>query len=392
MNPSKIVASGIAIFAMLFGAGNVVFPLAIGNETGAGMWWAMLGLIITGVFVPLLGIVVMMLFDGDHKKFLGQLGVIPGALIAAVCMALIGPFGCIPRCITLSHAALAHHMPWLTLFQFSFIAAALLFATTFRKNGIMGILGRVLGPLKLILLSSFIVLGIYRSGNMETFPLTATDCFFKGFFSGYWTLDLLGGLFFGGLILSSIKSDCLKDDGSLDYGKVLKYGGLAGVIGSCLLATIYLGFCAVAAKHGRFIDVVEKEKLLSALAVYILGPQAGILANLTVAISCFATATALTSVFAEYIRKEIFCGMISYIPALLITIAANTVMANFGFAGIMNAIAPVVILVYPALIVMSVLGIVKKLFNIDFVKVPVIATLAASVIFQYWDSLKTLIG
>ena len=392
MNKSKIISAGIAIFAMLFGAGNIVYPLAIGKETGQGMWWAIAGFTLTGVLVPLLGIIVMMLYDGSYKKFLNQIGVIPGALIAAVCMALIGPFGCISRCVTLSHAAIAHHLPWLSLFMFSIIAAALLFATTLRKTGIMTILGRVLGPLKLVLLGSFIVRGLWMEGSMEPTLLTSSEAFKNGFFNGYLTLDLLGGLFFGGLILSSFRADCSREDGSLDYHKVLRFGGAAGLIGAILLGIIYLGFCIVAAKFGRFIEVGGIVNLLSALAVFILGSHAGVLANITIAVSCFATATALTTVFADYVRREICQEKIGYLPALLITIVATAIMTNFGFAGIMSAIAPVVVMIYPALIVMAVLSIIRKLFDINFVKIPVIMTLAGSVVVQYWQQISLLVS
>src|SRR3990172_2297492 len=111
MQKSKIVSVGLAIFAMLFGAGNVVFPLDLGRTVGAQVFFAVLGLTITGVIVPLIGLISAALFDGSYKKFLGMMGHIPGMFVALVCMLLIGPFGATPRCVSLSYAALQWHVP-----------------------------------------------------------------------------------------------------------------------------------------------------------------------------------------------------------------------------------------------------------------------------------------
>src|SRR5688572_23267278 len=134
MQKVKLFSVGLAIFAMLFGAGNVVFPLALGREVGDQVLFALLGLCVTAVLVPLLGLVSSMLFDGDYRKFLATAGSVPAAIVAFICMILIGPFGATPRCITLSYAALKWHMPQLSLFVFSLIAAVIIFIATIRKN------------------------------------------------------------------------------------------------------------------------------------------------------------------------------------------------------------------------------------------------------------------
>ena len=67
-NLSNTITTGLAMFSMLFGAGNIVFALAIGQYAQDKNLFAILGLLITAVGVPFLGLIAMTLFGGDYKK------------------------------------------------------------------------------------------------------------------------------------------------------------------------------------------------------------------------------------------------------------------------------------------------------------------------------------
>jgi len=379
MQKTKIFSVGLAIFAMLFGAGNVVFPLALGREVGDQVGFALLGLCITAVLVPLLGLVSSMLFDGDYRTFLGTMGTIPAAIVSFICMILIGPFGATPRCVTLSYAALKWHVPQLSLFVFSLIAAIIIFAATIKKSFVVDLLGRFLGPLKLILLLSVIIIGVFSPARPAFADLSSWDSFLQGFKEGYWTMDLLGTIFFSSLIISSIKLH--KPEGT--SREIALLGLKAGIIGSLILGFVYAGFCLVAAMHGKAIMDVGKDQILSALATYILGSKAGVLANITVAMACLTTAIALTAVFAEYLRREIFRSHIPYRFALAITVVAVFAMSNLGFSGIARVIEPIVVLFYPALIVLSLANIAYKLWGFKYIKTVTFGAFAATLVMQY---------
>lgn len=61
------------LFGMFFGAGNLIFPVYMGQVAGRNMWAAVLGFLITGVGLPLLGVAALGisrsngLFDLSHK-------------------------------------------------------------------------------------------------------------------------------------------------------------------------------------------------------------------------------------------------------------------------------------------------------------------------------------
>ena len=115
-----VISVGLAMFSMFFGAGNVVFPLIVGTIAQDKSHFALLGLVLTAVGVPFLGLFAMTLFDGCYRKFFERLGRWPGFFIILIIMGLIGPFGAIPRCITLSYSTLKMFVGDMSLPIFSF--------------------------------------------------------------------------------------------------------------------------------------------------------------------------------------------------------------------------------------------------------------------------------
>lgn len=94
---SRIFTTGFAMFAMFFGAGNVVFPLIVGQATGAHSVAAIVGLLLTAVGVPFMGLVGVTLYDGDYMAFLGRIGPKAGLLLGFFMLLILGPVGATPR-------------------------------------------------------------------------------------------------------------------------------------------------------------------------------------------------------------------------------------------------------------------------------------------------------
>lgn len=381
MNFSKSISVGFAIFAMLFGAGNVVFPLGLGRTVGDQVFFALLGLCISAIIVPVIGLISAMLFEGRYKDFLGTMGSIPGALIAFICMILLGPFGAIPRCLTLANAVARWYFPTLSSFFFMFCAVILIFICTMRKNLLVDLLAKFFAPLKLILLFSIILFGLINPITPPSTGFLPLGSFLFGLQEGFWMLDLLGTIFFSGLILGALRKKSNQSD--LTAKDIMIIGLQGGILGGTLLGLVYAGFCLIAAMYSPLLDGVAQDQILSALAMAILGPRAAVIANITVAISCLTTALALTAVFADYVRNQIFNDRVSYLYALLITSVCTFIMANLGFAGIMKVIAPIVITCYPALAVLSMVNIANKLWGFKYVKTPVFVTFVITMIFNF---------
>lgn len=383
---SQVVAIAFALFAMLFGSGNIALPLGLGRDTGVMAFYAMLGFFATAVFLPLIGIIATVLYDGDYKKFLGRIGTIPGALMTLLCLLLMGPFFIIPRCIALAYSALAWFIPFLTYkgAQLAFIGmvCVMLFELTRKPSRVVDILGKILGPVKLILLCAVIIKGLFTHPEASACALSGWESFSRGFFDGYGTLDLIAGIFFSGLILANIKSS-FKSEGSVSHQQVLAVALKGGTLAALILGCVYAGFVMISAFNAEQVMCISRDQLLSALSAIILGGGGGVLASITVAVACLTTALAVTTVFAQYLNKDLSRGRISYNKALLITLAISSVLAKMGFDGLVTLVLPVIKICYPALIVLALCNIAYKLFGFKPVKAPFFVTLMITILLQW---------
>jgi LIVCS family branched-chain amino acid:cation transporter len=193
------------MFSMFFGAGNVVFPLALGQHAQDHNIYAIMGLIITAVGVPFLGLIAMTLFDGNYRSFFNRLGHAPGFLIALIIMGLIGPFGALPRCIALSYSTINLYTPQMSLIPFSLISCLVIYLFTFRKNNIIDVLGYVLTPFLLCSLLFIILKGFWEANELPVSSHQPYETFLVGLQEGYQTMDLLGAFFFCSVVLTCLK-------------------------------------------------------------------------------------------------------------------------------------------------------------------------------------------
>ncbi|MBS0286342.1 MAG: branched-chain amino acid transport system II carrier protein, partial [Proteobacteria bacterium] len=166
--PSLAIAwsTGIAIFSMFFGSGNVVFPLLLGTLTGDHITWALIGLTITAVGAPLLGLLGSVLFEGDCKQFFYRIGAVPGYLVVIFLLALLGPVGVMPRCFIVSYGAVQPYFPGLSLPVFSAIAGLITLLMLAKRNFILPILGFFLSPLLILTLLIIIVVSFIQPGKI----------------------------------------------------------------------------------------------------------------------------------------------------------------------------------------------------------------------------------
>ncbi len=374
MTTKQIVSLGIALFAMFFGAGNVVFPLDLGRVMGDSIPFALLGLFLSGVLMPLIGVFSGVFFEGDYKAFFGRIGRIPGEILALVCMITIGSIGATPRTITLSYAAFSWYFPNLPLWLFTICAALIVLFFTLREGKVVEIIGKYLGPIKIALLTSVIISGFFVPSELIHTDFGSWQSFKIGLFEGYGTLDLLGAIFFAKLIILSVNKSSYSNKKAF-IKDLLK----AGAIGAVLLGVVYSGFMITSALHGSQIPVVGRKDLIFALGDFLLG-RLGILVSFTVAIACLTTAIALTAVFSDYLSNDLFRGKISYKTAVKLSVLVSWAFANLDFEGVMNVIVPIAFICYPAMIVLSLLNIAYKTVGFKPVRVPVFLTLAVTIV------------
>ena len=372
---SNTFTSGFAIFSMFFGAGNVVFPLLLGQKVGEKNSVAVLGLLITAISVPFLGLVSMILFDGDYKTFFYRLGNVPGSFLIIFIMALIGPFVGIPRCITLSYSTFKYSYAQMfasdaiNIWAFSLFACFLIFMLSYKRLQILKILGNFLTPFLLACLLVIITLGLINHPTAQNIDWPCTKVFFYGLKEGYNTLDLPAAFFFSTIVLACLRKNyCSTKE---KYFRPLVIQTLkSSILAIVLLTSIYAGLSFVSSFYGQNLTYVNNPELLAAIAFKILGKYAGVVASFATALACLTTAITLAAIFAEFIHENMFLKKLRYGFCLFITLCIAFCISLFTFNNIVSFVAPIIFVCYPTFIALCILNILYKLFGFKPVKLP----------------------
>ncbi len=361
----KIIAIGLAMFSMFFGAGNIIFPLAIGHYSQDKTFFAIFGLLLTAVAIPFAGLMAMILFNGDQNRYFGILGKTPGFIIALFIITLLGPLGSTPRCIALAYSTIKMSFGHVSPIIFNGIACVIIYFFTYQKKRIMDWLGYFLTPFLVVSLAYIIIKGLLSSdisvSETNQDPLTI---FLHGLKEGYNTMDLLAAFFFSSIILSSLRDTIVK----YPQENLIKIALKSCLIGALLLALTYIGFSYIASYHSKNLSINSTDQLLGAITMKIMGPSAGIWICLTIALACLTTAIALSNVFAEFISIQLFQNKITYRTALIGTLLTTFIVANLEFEGISAFLGPILEICYPFLIVLTAYNIIKEIMDRKLIK------------------------
>lgn len=385
---STVLSTGLAIFSMLFGAGNLMYPLQVGMNSGNKIAWGLVCFIITAVILPGIGFVGMILFNGDYKAFFYRLGKPIGSLCIFLCMLLIGPMIAIPRITTLSHTMIA---PFLgntilaTITPFSSCLFACLFLgvtflLAYRENRIMSILGTVISPLLLLSLAIIITKGLLCHGDIPLVETSISQLCKIHFMLGYETLDLLGALFFSSILLNMIT---LEQDPSVKNNprQLALISFKASFFGVSLLSLVYVGMGLLGMYYGHGLEHVNAGELFSMISFRVLGTCGAIIIGTAVLMACLSTAIALSAVVAEYLHVTIFRKQMSYVTSLLLVLFGSLPLSIAGLTTVLKLTGGVITYVgYPILIVLTMVNIAYKLFGFSWIKLPVFITLVIVVL------------
>jgi LIVCS family branched-chain amino acid:cation transporter len=381
---SSLFTTGLALFSMFFGAGNLIFPLLIGKSVGGNVWFAIAGLGLTAVIVPFLGLAAMVLFQADYRSFFGRIGKVPGGLLFLLLQLILGPFGVIPRLITLMHAIMGGYLANMALILFSVFTVVLIFCCSFKRQQLIGFLGAILTPILLLSLAALVFFGLAKEASLPLVPSPAGESFFQGLLGGYNTMDLIAAFLFATVVLPHFQKETDLERPMQRQRSLLRKIFFSSLIAAALLFLTYVGLCLISARHGSALDPAHlPEQMLNAIAVKLLGPAGGCIAAVAVFTACLTTAITLSSIFADYLRKDLCKGKISPTFALILTLAITTLFANLGFGGIAVFLGPILQIVYPGLILLTILNLFHSLYGYRMIKLPVFLTFVGSTIFYF---------
>ena len=356
---------GSMLFGMFFGAGNLIFPVYMGQLSGANSIPAIIGFCMTGVGLPLLGIAAIGisksegLFDASKKVSTGF-----SYFFTVILYLSIGPLFAIPRTATVSFTTgitpfISSDQTQLGLFIYTliFFALVLLFC--------------------LLVLAFIKPIGAFTS--VQPVNSYVSQPFFTGLLEGYNTMDALASLAFAIVLINAIKEFKIKD-----AKEIAKITLKSGVIAVALMALIYFGLTILGAQSVLLQGASENGGVaLAILAKHYYGSVGNVLLAGIMIFACLKTAIGLVTSCAETF-VEVFPKTVSYrIYAIGFTLI-SFLLSNFGLDRILKYSLPALLFLYPITIVFVLLLLVGSFVGEN--KIIYQSTIIATIIAAFMDT------
>lgn len=382
----------MTLFGMFFGAGNLIFPVHLGQLAGDKFLGATIGFIITAVSIPILAVAAIgithssglfALSSNVSKKF--------AYFFTCLLYLTIGPLFAIPRCATTSYtigvAPFFREDKNLYLLIFSAIFFALVLYFSLKPKGITIWIGKIINPIFLIFFFILIFFAIKDTGtpisNVSAIDSYTSNSLFNGFIEGYGTMDAIAGLAFGIVVINIIKQMGINDDSDVAK-EVIKSGLITGL----LMAIIYVLTIIIGAKSRNIFEISSNGGIaLAQIANYYLKDFGSIALCITITFACLKTSIGLVTSCAETFEK-LFNDRISYKVWAIIFTLLSFIISNFGLNSIITYSIPVLMFIYPIAIVLTLLALFSKKFNNR--KEVYIYTISFTIFAAIFDLLKTL--
>lgn len=358
MSSSKIIlTAGFAMFSMFFGSGNLVFPISAGFKTQNMFLYTLIGWIITAVIVPFIGVMGFVRSEGSREKYYANLGKSGAFAINFLVFMLVGPFGVVPRCILVSFGGFNLMNPELPLWIFSGLFSICLLGLCWERNRLVEIIGMFLTPFKLGGIAFLIIVGLWAAPSMQPTTITTQQCFSYGLEVGYQTMDLMGAPLIAISVYEFLKK---KAKANSNPQKLFKMGMLSSILGGTILCCVYYGFMALGAHYAPSLSGLGPEQYLAAISQKALGSYALPIVSITLAVSCMATATLLTTMWTDFLYNDILNKQINRHICLIASICAAFSMSLLGFSKIMSFLATILEWLYPLMIIYALYKLIDK--------------------------------
>lgn len=334
---------GFALFAMFFGAGNLIFPPFLGNVLGDKYLIGIIGFTVTGVGLPLLAILACTKGDGSFESIASKVSPKFAIVFATVIFIALGPMLGIPRtAATTYELAIQPLFPWISPIVASIIYFGVNLIFVLKRSSIIDTIGKFLTPILIVVLVILIGKGMSTPIG-EIVSTGAAGVFSSSVIEGYQTMDGIGALLFATIVIGSIKQKGYKGK---EVGKITLKAGLVAVVG---LTFVYGGLMYLGAQTTNIDMSVGKTGLLLFIAKSVLGDGGSILIGLAMGVACLTTSIGLLTAGATFFEK-VSNGKLPYKINAIVISAISVVIGSLGVDNIVKISGPVLNVLYPVAI------------------------------------------
>lgn len=351
---------GLALFSTMFGAGNLIFPPQIGLFSGDQWVLGVLGLLLGGIILPVLALWAVNNVGDKAQDLMGHVSPWFYNAYYLIGCSFIAMGSTLPRSAATTHEMaiqpLFPNVPiWITVIVFF----VLVYFFACDPNSVIDKLGKYMTPILVVLLAIVLIKGVISPLGTPVDTGIGGGAFGDAILTAYNTGDLTVGIMFASVILLDLRRRGYN-------GKECKKGGfMAGVVSIVVLFAVYgtltyIGACA----SGVYPQDTAQTALLSGIIQDIMGPVGMACLGGAVALACLTTAvgigTTCVGFFYDFFKKKI-----PYKVLMLIACLIGIFMGITGVQNIVNYVTPIFLVVYPALIVNTVLGLLNKFLPND---------------------------
>lgn len=362
-SPSRlgtVLTTGLMLFALFFGAGNLIFPPALGASSGSSFLPVLVGFCLTGVLMPLVAVIAVSRSGEGIVGLARRVGPRFGVLMPAAVYLSIGPLYAVPRVVIVSYelatrpvlemAGIASNRWLLSIHALIFLGACL--ALGLRPSRLAARIGRWLTPalLALLLLLTVLTLLSHTALSRPVQPAYAERPLVGGLVQGYLTMDVLAATVFGIVVIHSLRAQGVRSPRALTRATIGAGSGAA-----CLLAAVYVGLAMMGARTPGD-DVTDGTALLRSASFAALGRVGVVVLAGIVVLACMTTAVGLLSSFSTYAASALtVLDMRRWLSAATLVSFA---LANLGLTAVLAIIAPLTLILYPIAITLVVVTLI----------------------------------
>ena len=352
---TDIIICGFALFAIFFGAGNLIFPPYLGVISGSNWGIANIAFLLSDPLLPILGVIVTALLGGQATDLGKRVSKHFSIIIGAISIILIGPLFAVPRTGATTHEIFVQSFlpiapQWIT----SLIFFGLTLYIAIHSHTVIDAIGKYLTPILLvILLLVFIAAVVQPNAGFQT--TTSAGLFSQSFKEGYQTMDALGAALMAGVVISDLTRRGYtekKEQHQMMFG--------VGIVSFILLALVYSSLTYAGATVSTVYDsTVQRPALLIGLIEQLLGSFGKVAMGIAVSFACLTTSVGLITTCGHYF-STLTNGKLEYKKIVVASVVLSFLLSLLGVDALLQLAVPVLSAIYPMVIALIFLSIFDR--------------------------------
>ena len=352
---SQIAGLSCMIFAIFFGAGNMIFPPAMAQLAGSSTPIALLGFVLSDVGIAVAGVMAVVIAGTSMNELSSRVSKKFSLFLSFAVYLCIGPLFALPRCGSVSFEIgllpYINNQPMLFSVLFTAVFFGLTFLLSIRPGKIVDIVGKVLTPILLLTILALFIAALMNPlggvgmprGEYQEIPL------FKGIIEGYLALDGFAGLVFAILVFQALKQFQITD-----HKTMVKSAFLCSCLAGLLLILVYAALALIGLQTSSRELFANGGALLSYASRTLFGGLGGFILGAAVVLACLTTSIGLSTSFADFICSHF--PKLAYRWVLAGVCLFSFVISNVGLSMLIKIVLPVLIVLYPIVVVLIVVS------------------------------------